>query len=68
MKTLKIFLASSNELQTEREMMAALANSLNTVLEKQGVNVIVVQWENLDASMGVNHKQEDYKTENYRML
>ena len=60
MKTLKIFLASSNELQTEREMMAALANSLNTVLEKQGVNVIVVQWENLDASMGVNHKQEDY--------
>ena len=48
-------------------MMAALANSLNTVLEKQGVNVIVVQWENLDASMGVNHKQEDYKTENYRM-
>jgi len=60
MKTLKIFLASSNELQTEREMMAALANSLNTVLEKQGVNVIVVQWENLDASMGVNHKQDDY--------
>ena len=49
-------------------MMAALANSLNTVLEKQGVNVIVVQWENLDASMEVNHKQEDYKTENYRML
>ena len=32
MKTLKIFLASSNELQTELEMMAALANSLNTVL------------------------------------
>ena len=60
MKTLKIFLASSNELQPEREMMASLANSLNTVLEKQGVNVIVVQWENLDASMGVNHKQEDY--------
>lgn len=60
MKTLKIFLASSNELETEREMMAALANSLNTVLERQSVNVIVVQWENLDASMGVNHKQDDY--------
>ena len=28
MKTLKILLASSNELQTEREMMAALANIL----------------------------------------
>lgn len=60
MKTLKIFLASSNELQTEREMMASVANNLNTVLERQGINVIIVQWENLDASVGLNHKQDDY--------
>ncbi|MGM9770887.1 MAG: tetratricopeptide repeat protein [Candidatus Cryptobacteroides sp.] len=60
MKTIKIFLASSDELLKEREMMGDLANSLNTVLERQGINVILVKWENLDASMGVNHKQEDY--------
>ena len=60
MKTIRIFLASSDELLKEREMMGDLANSLNTVLERQGINVILVKWENLDASMGVNHKQEDY--------
>ena len=60
MTTIKIFLASSEELRPEREMMASLANSLNTVLEPQGIQVIVVEWENLDASMGILHKQEDY--------
>lgn len=60
MKTIKIFLASSEELKPEREMMASLANSLNTVLEKQGIQVIAIEWENLDASMGPLHKQEDY--------
>ena len=60
MKTIKIFVASSIELEKERETMALLANSLNTVLEKQGIHVIAVEWENIDASMGIPHKQEDY--------
>lgn len=60
MKTVKIFIASSIELEKERETMALLANSLNTVLEKQGIHVIAVEWENIDASMGIPHKQEDY--------
>ena len=60
MKVIKIFLASSQELRPERELMAALANSLNTVLEPQGYQVIIVEWENLDASMSAQHKQEDY--------
>lgn len=60
MKTIKIFLASSEELKPEREMMASLANSLNTIFEKQGIQVIVVEWENLNDSMGVLHKQEEY--------
>lgn len=60
MKTIKIFLASSEELKPEREMMASLANSLNTIFEKQDIQVIVVEWENLNDSMGVLHKQEEY--------
>ena len=59
-KTIKIFVASSEELKEERKMLAELANSLNTKLEKLGIQIIMLEWENLDASMGVKHKQEEY--------
>ena len=60
MKTIKIFIASSNELEKERLLMASLANELSTRLEKVGIQVIAVEWESLDASMGEPHKQEEY--------
>ena len=60
MKTIKIFVASSEELKEERKLMASLANDLSTKLEKIGIQVIAVEWENLDASMGEPHKQEEY--------
>ena len=60
MKLIEIFLASSKELEEERKMMGNLANTLNTVLKPLGIQVIVVKWEDLDASMGVEHKQEEY--------
>ena len=60
MKTIKIFIASSNELEKERLLMASLANELSTRLEKVGIQVIAVEWESLDASMGEDHKQEEY--------
>ena len=60
MKTIKIFIASSNELEKERLLMASLANELSTRLEKVGIQVIAIEWESLDASMGKDHKQEDY--------
>lgn len=60
MKTIKIFIASSNELEKERLLMASLANDLSTKLEKVGIQVIAVEWENLDASMGAPNKQEEY--------
>ena len=62
MKTFKIFVASSNELKNERQELAKLANSLNNVLEPLNTHVIMVEWEDLDASMGVAHKQEEYNT------
>ncbi len=40
--------------------MASLANDLSTKLEKIGVQVIAIEWENLDASMDEPHKQEEY--------
>lgn len=60
MKTIKIFIASSKELERERLLMASLANELSTRLEKVGIQVIAIEWESLDASMGELHKQEEY--------
>lgn len=59
-KKIRIFVASSDELKAEREALASLANSLNTALESNGIQIIMVEWENLDASMGAKHKQEEY--------
>lgn len=63
MRTIKIFVASSKELNDEREKLAALANSLNTALMKLDINVIMVEWENLDSSKGKEAKQEEYNKE-----
>lgn len=63
MKTIKIFLASSEELKEERKELADIVANLNHILSKQGVFVDLVKWEYLDASMGAAHKQEDYNAE-----
>ena len=60
MKTIKIFLASSEELKPERLELADLVENINNVLEKQDITVRLVKWEYLDSSMGPQHKQEDY--------
>lgn len=60
MKTIKVFIASSEELKEERVPMGSLANELSTRLEKVGIQVIAVEWESLDASMNEEHKQEEY--------
>ena len=46
----------------ERKAIAALANELNQVLEALDIMVLAVEWENLDSSMGVGPKQEEYNT------
>lgn len=60
MKTIKIFLASSEELKEERTIMGDLVEHLNYVLNRQGVNIQLIKWEYLDSSMGLKHKQEEY--------
>lgn len=60
MKTLKIFLASSEELKTERLVIAELITKLNYLWIEYDVSIRLVKWEYLDSSMGAQHKQEDY--------
>ena len=60
MKTLKIFLASSEELKTERLVIAELITKLNYLWIEYDVSIRLVKWEYLDSSMGAQHTQEDY--------
>ena len=63
MKTIKIFLASSEELKEERKELADIIANLNHILSKRDIFVDLVKWEYLDASMGPAHKQEEYNAE-----
>ena len=60
MTTIKIFLASSEELKPERLVIAELVTKLNYVWAEYDVSIRLVKWEYLDSSMGAQHKQEDY--------
>ena len=59
-KTIKIFLASSEELRMERLTITEMEMVLNNVLRKRGIQIEVEKWEHLDSSMGIKHKQEEY--------
>ena len=63
MKTIKIFLASSEELRLERLELADLVEHLNKILEKLGMRIQLVKWEYLDSSMGPLRKQDEYNNE-----
>lgn len=57
---IKVFLASSKELKEERLIFADLVGHLNKALEGQDIIISLVKWEYVDASMGPEHKQEEY--------
>ena len=58
MKTIKIFLASSEELKQERLELTEMVAHLNHTLKNRDLTVELVKWEHLDSSMGPLHKQE----------
>ncbi|MBR4871003.1 MAG: tetratricopeptide repeat protein [Alistipes sp.] len=63
MKTIKIFIASSDELRSEREKFDTLFAHLNNIFKKRDIQLEAVRWEFLDSSMGKEHKQEEYNRE-----
>lgn len=60
MKTISVFLASSDELKEERMLIADLFNELNDIFLPRGIYLQLVKWEKLDSSMGPLHKQKEY--------
>ena len=63
MKTIKVFLASSDELAHERLQFSDLFIHLNHVLIPYGICLDLSKWEYLDSSMGLKHKQQEYNDE-----
>lgn len=60
MKTIKIFLASSEELKDERSEMTDLVYQLNKLFKSRGIELDLERWEYLDASMSNKRKQDEY--------
>lgn len=63
MKTIKVFLASSDELESERKEFGFLFCHLNRILRPRGIYLELSPWEFLDSSMGLKYKQEEYNEE-----
>lgn len=62
-RIIKVFLASSEELEYERLQFADLFNHLNRIFIPMGLYLELSKWEYLDSSMGLEHKQREYNQE-----
>ena len=60
MKTIKIFLASSEELENDRMAFGNLVRRLDRIYEKRGIRVELFEWEDYDASFNGVRKQDEY--------
>ena len=60
MKIIKIFIASSAELKSERNELVDLIQDLNEEYENKDINLKAVLWEFMDSSMGEARKEDEY--------
>jgi len=60
MKRIKVFLASSNELEFERIAFGNLVRRLDDIYEKRGIRVKLFEWEDFDAAYNCRPKQGEY--------
>ena len=60
MKTIKIFLASSEELDNDRMAFGNLVRRLDDIYEKRGIRIKLFEWEDYDAAFNDRRKQDEY--------
>ena len=60
MKTIKIFLASSDELENDRMAFGNLVRRLDKIYEKRGIRIELFEWEDYDAAFNGMRKQDEY--------
>lgn len=60
-KTIKVFLASSEELREERCKLGDLVHRLDDIFEKRGIQIKLLTWENIDAAYDSTRYMKDYE-------
>ena len=60
MKTIKIFLASSEELTDDRNAFGNLVRRLDKIYEQRGIRIELFEWEDYDAAWSERGKQNEY--------
>ena len=60
MRTIRIFLASSEELENDRNAFGNLVRKLDKIYEKRGIRIELIEWEDCDAAYNDRRKQDEY--------
>lgn len=60
MKLIKIFLASSEEMDYDRMVFGNLVRRLNDLYERRGVRLKLFEWEDYDSAFNDQRKQDEY--------
>ena len=60
MKEIKVFLASSEEMDQDREAFGNFIRILDNLYEKRGIRIKLYKWEDLDAAYNNDGKQNEY--------
>lgn len=60
LRTIKIFLASSEELENDRNAFGNFVRRLDDIYEKQGTRIKLFEWEDYDAAYNDKRKQDEY--------
>jgi tetratricopeptide (TPR) repeat protein len=60
MKTIKVFLASSEELKYDRIDFGDMVRQLNEIFKKRDIEIKLLKWEDFDASYTGQRKQDEY--------
>lgn len=63
MKTVKVFLASSEELKDDRVHFGDLIRQLNDIFGKRGIEIKLLKWEDFNAAYTGMRKQDEYNLE-----
>ena len=63
MSTIKIFLASSEELIDDRNAFGNLVRRLDKLYEKRGIRIELFEWEDYDAAYNNRRKQNEYNNQ-----
>ena len=60
MKTIKVFLASGNEMKHDRNAFGNLIRKLDEIYEKRGTRIRLFEWEYVDSAYNGGRKQDEY--------